>query len=66
MVIDNKYNFGDEVYLKTDSEQLLRIVTAINCHPNGQIIYVLSCGSQVSDHYDFEISTEINELIKVK
>ncbi len=66
MVIDNKHNFGDEVYLKTDNEQLLRIVTAINSHPYGQIIYVLVCGSTVSDHYDFEISKEVNELIKVK
>lgn len=66
MIIDNKYDFGDEVYLKTDADQLLRIVTAIHAHPSGQIIYQLSCGTMSSEHYDFEISREVNELIKVK
>jgi hypothetical protein len=66
MVIDNKYELGDEVYLKTDSEQQLRIVTAIHVHPAGQIIYQLSCGTTSSEHYDFEMSKEVNELIKVK
>jgi hypothetical protein len=66
MIVDNKYNFGDEVYLKTDSEQLVRMVTSIHCHPNGQIVYQLTQGTVVSDHYDFEISSEVNELIKVK
>lgn len=66
MVVDNKYYFGDEVYLKTDPEQMLRMVTSFACHPNGQIIYTLSCGTTTSDHYDFEISPEVNKLIKVK
>lgn len=66
MIIENLYDFGDEVYLKTDADQLLRMVTAIHAHPNGQVVYMLSCGTTNSEHYDFEISKEVNELIKVK
>jgi hypothetical protein len=66
MVIDNKYELSEEVYLKTDLDQQVRIVTAIHVHPSGQIIYVLACGTMASEHYDFEISREVNELIKVK
>lgn len=66
MVIDNKYDIGQEVYLATDEYQLKRLVTAIHIHPNNQIVYTISCGYTQSEHYDFEISPEINELIKVK
>jgi hypothetical protein len=66
MVIDNKYEIGEDVYLKTDLDQQLRIVTAIHVHPSGQIIYVLAYGTMASEHYDFEISREVNELIKMK
>lgn len=55
--IDNKYNIGETVYLKTDNEQLQRIVTAIKVLPN-DIIYYLSCGTQETAHYDFEITKE--------
>lgn len=56
MVIDNKYNIGDMVYLLTDEEQKKRIVTAlfIEC---GSIQYKLTNGSTSSFHYDFEITT---------
>jgi len=66
MVIDNKFDLEQEVYLKTDSDQLKRIVTAISVHPNKQIIYSLTCCTDCSDHYDFEISDEENTLTKVK
>lgn len=65
MVINNAYEIGDEVYLKTDFDQLLRIVTGIIVRPSC-VVYELSQGSANSEHYDFEISREINELIKVK
>lgn len=66
MVVDNKYEFGETVYLKTDEEQKTRIVTSIKVFPYGEVIYVLSCGVAMSEHYDFEISKETNELMKVK
>ena len=63
MVIDNKYEFGQEVYLKTDVDQRVRIVTSLIIRPNGCISYELSCGVDTRWHYDFEISTEKNVLI---
>jgi hypothetical protein len=65
MIIDNKYNLGDLVYLKTDTEQLQRIITSIHINP-GNLIYELSVDNRTSNHYDFEISSEANELIKIK
>lgn len=66
MVIDNKYDFGEIVYLKTDSDQEKRIVTAIKVYPAGDIIYQLSCGTENSDHYEFEISREEDTVLKTK
>ena len=62
MVIDNKYNFGDIVYLSTDVDQHPRIVTRIVISLNG-IIYELSCGTFVSSHYEIEMTTEKNTLL---
>lgn len=62
MVIDNKYDFGQQVYLLTDSDQKLRIVTGMCIRPNGCISYEVTCGTDSRWHYDFEISTEKNVL----
>ena len=64
MVIDNKYEIGDIVYLTTDPDQAKRVVTSIHIRPNEQITYELSCGSHASDHYDFEISDEKTVLVE--
>ena len=61
MVIDNIVGIGDEVYLKTDSEQYCRIVTGLILSKT-DIIYILSCGATTSEHYDFEITTEKDVL----
>lgn len=53
--VDNKFDFGQIVYLKTDKEQLPRIVTSMiltKC----EIIYEVYAGAVYSKHYDFEIS----------
>ena len=57
MVIENKYNIGDLVYLTTDTDQFQRLVIAINILPNN-ITYGLQCGTDVRYHYDIEISKE--------
>jgi hypothetical protein len=64
MVIENKYNLGDIVYLKTDPDQLRRIVTAIVVGPNG-LLYDLSIGGGGSQHYDIEISVEKDILFTI-
>lgn len=63
MVIDNKFNFGDTVYLKTDPDQRARIVSKLSVLPMGVIVYELSHNTYTSLHYDFEISVEKNVLI---
>ena len=58
MFVENIYDFGDIVFLKTDAEQNERIVTGISIRPNGPIIYYLNCGQFISSHYEMEIIKE--------
>lgn len=58
MVIENKYEIGDTVYLKTDADQLSRIIVGIKIFKQGEIMYELVSGTIQSSHYDFEISAE--------
>ena len=62
MVVDNRFDFGDIVYLKTDPDQRQRIVFAIKVYKS-DILYELACGTTTSMHYDFEISKEVNVLM---
>jgi hypothetical protein len=50
---------GDIVYLKTDCEQLPRIVTGIFIRPIGIIYYLTYCTNE-TNHYGIEISVEKN------
>ena len=64
--IDNKehqlkYNIGDSVYLKTDSDQLERIVTAILIRESS-VMFELSQANISSYHFSFEISRDRNVL----
>lgn len=63
--IEVEFEIGDMVYLKTDKEQLKRVVTSISVTNMGQITYYLYCGTVGSSHYGFEISTEIDVVVKV-
>ena len=65
MVVDNKYDIGDRVYLVTDPEQSECIITAIVLKPSGHI-YELSCGVSSSLHFDIELTTERNEVKALK
>lgn len=61
MVLDNKFEIGDVVYLHTDIDQLERIVTSLWIK-QGSILYALNCGTVESWHYDFEITVEKDVL----
>jgi len=65
MRIRTKYDFGQTVYLITDTEQEKRLVTSITLNP-GNVVYQLSCGTTASSHYEFEISPEVNMLVKTE
>ncbi|GAB3701359.1 hypothetical protein GCM10027592_29370 [Spirosoma flavus] len=62
MRIDNEFALKQTVYLKTDKEQLPRLVTAIKICPDG-LLYELIQGTASSYHYDFEISESVDVLL---
>lgn len=49
------FEIGDEVFLKTDTDQERRMVTGLFVTKN-EILYYLSRGTYESKHYDFEMS----------
>jgi len=59
-----KYSFrmGQIVYLKTDNEQLARMITGFTVRPTG-IAYLLTVGTTETAHYDIEIS-DTRDIIK--
>lgn len=64
--LETKYWFGEMVYLKHDPEQLPRMVTDIEfCGSPNKPRYHLSIGGECYPHYDYEITREPNELIKM-
>lgn len=65
MIIENKFEIGDTVYLVTDREQVTRMVIGFCIRPKNNILYDLTSGNLVSSHYEFEISREENTAMKV-
>lgn len=63
MVIDNKFEIGQIVYVITDTDQLPRIVTSFEVTPGSILVYRVYCGTVNSSHYDFELSHERNTVI---
>lgn len=64
MRIDNKFNIGDHVYVITDKEQDLGVITAIMLTQN-DIIYLVSRDNSIDRFYDFELSLDENKLMKL-
>lgn len=64
MLIDNKFNIGQAVYVVTDPDQYIGIVNCLRICPSNLIIYVVAQGAKTSDFYDFELSTEPNMVLK--
>lgn len=52
-----EFDIRDTVYIKTDPEQLERIVTGIIIRENGIVYHVSYCTDETS-HYGFELSEE--------
>lgn len=61
MILENKFNIAETVYLKTDQEQKPRLVTGLTVRQS-EISYALSCGESETHHYDFEITIEKDVL----
>lgn len=60
MIINNVFNIAQMVYLKTDPEQLPRLITGIMINP-GNVLYRINFGSGDYYAYDFELSTSPNQ-----
>lgn len=60
MVIKNKYEITAIVFLKTDKDQLPRIITAIKVCKEGELLYEVVQGTFQSNHYEFELDAERN------
>lgn len=58
MMLENVYDIGEVVYLKTDPDMLPRIVTKISAFSVDSLEYQLSCGVNFSYHMDYEITKE--------
>lgn len=59
--IDNKFDIGQVVYLKTDSEQSQRLCVGIYVS-KCELLYEVILGTTVSRHFDFEISETADVL----
>lgn len=57
MEINNNFNIEDVVYLKHDVEQMPRMITAIIIDKYC-IMYEVISGTEVSQHYGYELSKE--------
>lgn len=66
MIINNKYEIGQVVYLKTCVNQWPRIVLSMLVYKDGEIMYKVGCGTEVSEHYEFEIASEVNVITKLE
>lgn len=60
-----EFELDSIIYLKTDSEQLERIVTAVTIRTGGYVIYELSNGETCSWHVSSEISITKDILKKI-
>ncbi len=58
ITIDIKFEIGDLVYLKTDIDQLERMVTKIIIKENKAVEYCVSLCAVDSWHYGVELTSE--------
>lgn len=61
----SKYTYGSRVYLVTDVQQLERIVTDVMFSPNEQVVYYCNCGPEKTEHYEIELSSSVNEALRL-
>lgn len=62
MVVNNKFQFGDLVYIKTDKEQNTYIVIAFFV-TGKELKYLCACGDKDKYFFEIELSSEKNILM---
>lgn len=60
MEIKTRYDLGESVFLRTDTEQLERIIVCIKIVTGGSILYTLCQGTNETLHYEVELSRQKN------
>ena len=63
--IELEYPIGMPIFLRTDTEQLQRIITGVIVRENG-LMYIVVFADIESHHYGFELQTEENVLTRIK
>jgi hypothetical protein len=63
MLIDNKFDIGQIVYLRTDVDQVPRIVVKFEV-TSSTVLYILASGEKETTHYDIEISETKDVVLK--
>lgn len=63
MDIKTKYDPEQFVYLKHDPDQQKRMIVEIIVTKKEKK-YLLACGTEISDHYEYELSTEQDVVMK--
>ena len=63
MIINNKFNINDIVYLRTDKDQSERIVTSIIIYEGGRMSYRVNAGTVETWHTEGEMTLEKDVLI---
>lgn len=53
------FSIGDEVYLKTDSQQQKRIVIAYIIYKE-DLMYRIICNDYITEHFGYELTSEKN------
>lgn len=63
IVIENKFDIGDVVYLRTDKDQDPAIILSIQIFKEGEPLYEVIRNTTTSRHYDFELSHQRDQLL---
>jgi hypothetical protein len=63
IIIENEFEIGHTVYLRTDDDQKPRLITAVCCRAGSYMTYELSCGTATSWHNALEMSLEKDVLV---
>ncbi len=62
--LSKELDWGSDIYIKKDETQTPYTLIGIHLAPGGAVIFQLSSGFETFDVFDFEISTEVNPILK--
>jgi len=63
LTVEFKHGFEDIVYLKTDIDQVPRMVLEMSIAPKDCVQYKLAEGDRTSWHYEIELSSKKDVII---